>query len=338
MGAYLTLDISDFQKNLVTAGQQLENFKSLQTFGNNGSKGLGADLLNGLTAPFAAAGRAAEAFARQFGASSEMVRSDARITGSVIGGISHSVEHVGRAFGTLPEEVHQSVSAACSRMQSAIEKAGPGLYSAAKKDGQSIVGGIDDALGGSSQSGGMAGAGKRAVSGLRNGLESGRTSAVSTIGGIMRGMLSAAKGVDFSGVGRGVIGGILSGLNQRKSSLLATAGSVAAGVANTIRNALKVNSPSKVMIPVGESITEGMELGLTRGSHALYETASAISEDTAAALSGISVRGMNYSNLHSTNYSDRLDRLLDAVEKLADSQTTMEIDGRPFGRLVREYV
>ena len=69
-----------------------------------------------------------------------------------------------------------------------------------------------------------------------------------------------------------------------------------------------------------------------------YETASAISLETAETLGDISTRGLHYSAVQSNGYGDRLDRLLDAVEKLADSQTTMEIDGRPFGRLVREYV
>ena len=81
-----------------------------------------------------------------------------------------------------------------------------------------------------------------------------------------------------------------------------------------------------------------MEVGLLNGAGSLYETASAISLETAETLGDISTRGVNLSGVHSTNYGDRLDRLLDAVEKLADSQTTMEIDGRPFGRLVREYV
>ena len=83
------------------------------------------------------------------------------------------------------------------------------------------------------------------------------------------------------------------------------------------------------------SRAEGMEVGLMQGAKGLYETASAISLETAETLGSISTRGVNYASAHSMNYGDRLDRLLDAVERLADSQTTMEIDGRPFGRLVR---
>ena len=85
----------------------------------------------------------------------------------------------------------------------------------------------------------------------------------------------------------------------------------------------------------GRFTAEGMEAGLKQGAKGLYETASAISDETAEALSGISSHRVSLSGAHSTNYGDRLDRLLDAVERLADSQTTMEIDGRPFGRLVR---
>ena len=141
-----------------------------------------------------------------------------------------------------------------------------------------------------------------------------------------------------SGSGGNVVSGILSGLNDKAPSLMSRARSLATGIAGVIGGALRINSPSKVMIPMGQAVAEGMEVGLLNGAGSLYETASAISLETAEALGGISSPGLNYANVHSMNYGDRLDRLLDAVEKLADSQTTMEIDGRPFGRLVREYV
>ena len=143
--------------------------------------------------------------------------------------------------------------------------------------------------------------------------------------------------VSFTGIGGNVVSGILSGLNDKAPSLLSRAASLAGSIAETVRRTLNINSPSKIMIPMGQAVAEGMEVGLLNGAGSLYETASAISLETAETLGSISTRGVNLSGAHSTNYGDRLDRLLDAVERLADSQTTMEIDGRPFGRLVREY-
>ena len=175
-----------------------------------------------------------------------------------------------------------------------------------------------------------------AIDGLIGGMESKKGSVVTTISGIMRNVLTAAGSVDFKPVGSNIVGGILSGLNARKNSLLATAGSIANSISTKIRAALKINSPSRVMMEIGEFTTAGMELGLMKGSQSLYETASAISRDTAEALSGITPAV--HTDFSGSFAEDKLDRLLEAVERLADSRPTMEIDGRPFGRLVREFV
>ena len=173
---------------------------------------------------------------------------------------------------------------------------------------------------------------------LIGGVEGKKSDALKSVTGLMKSMVTAAGSVSFTGIGGNVVSGILSGLNDKAPSLMNRARSLATGIAGVIGGALRINSPSKVMIPMGQAVAEGMEVGLMQGAGSLYETASAISLETAETLGSISTRGMNLSGVHSTNYGDRLDRLLDAVEKLADSQTTMEIDGRPFGRLVREYV
>lgn len=171
---------------------------------------------------------------------------------------------------------------------------------------------------------------------LIGGVEGKKPDALKSVTGLMKSMVTAAGSVSFTGIGGNIVGGIIRGINSKKPSLITTASNLAAGAAAAARRALGINSPSRVMMEVGKFTAEGMELGLKQGSRGIYRTASAISDEAAAALGDISTRGLNLSGVHSTNYGDRLDRLLDAVEKLADSQTTMEIDGRPFGRLVRE--
>ena len=169
-------------------------------------------------------------------------------------------------------------------------------------------------------------------------MESGRPSLTAAMRSLMGSMVTAAGSVSFTGIGGNIVGGILRGINDKKPSLITSAASLAASAAAAAKRALGIHSPSRVMMEIGRFTAEGMEIGLKQGAKGLYETASAISDETAAALSGISSGGVNLPGVHSANYGDRLDRLdkiLDAVEKLADSQTTMEIDGRPFGRLVR---
>ena len=239
---------------------------------------------------------------------------------------------------TLPDDAKESMKNTWLGMKKELEAAYPELYAAAEDDANSIINAVDKALGIASPSRVMMEKGRYTIEGMIQGMASKKGSATSSINGIMQSMVTAAGSVSFTGIGGNVVSGILSGLNDKAPSLMNRARSLATGIAGVIGGALRINSPSKVMIPMGQAVAEGMEVGLLNGAGSLYETASAISLETAEALGGISSRGLNYASVHSMNYGDRLDRLLDAVERLADSQTTMEIDGRPFGRLVREYV
>lgn len=131
--------------------------------------------------------------------------------------------------------------------------------------------------------------------------------------------------------------GMRRALSSGKPKIMNEAKGMADGVANVLRSGWKVNSPSRVMMEIGGYATKGLELGLAGGKDSLYRTASQISTDTAEALGGIARARYDY-QVPPTDYGDRLDRLLDAVERLTASEPVMQIDGRPFGRLVREYV
>ena len=373
VGAYLTLDISDFTHNLTTAGQMLDDFQAGHSDGGGGKGGL----LHALSQPLIAAGEAAADFARRFGLAGDTVRGDAQVTGGVLGGLSgilsdmtgtasslaakaagtaagiagiaasgrtaaDSAQEAAGSLGALDTRMSESavslrraVRGAVAGMKGEIVGGAPGLFAAARANGTGIVSATDTALGGSSGSGGLRGVGIRAIGGLCAGMESQNGSAVSAISGIMRHMLAAAGAVSFTGIGGGIVSGILRGINEKKPGLISSAASLAQSAAAAAKRALGINSPSRVMMEVGRHTAEGMEIGLMQGARRLYSTASAISLETAEALSGISSGGVNLSGNHSTNYGDRLDKLLEAVERLADSPTTMEIDGRSFGRLVK---
>ena len=207
----------------------------------------------------------------------------------------------------------------------------------AKKSGEDVASAAVKPMGAPTPKADAKRSGQGLVTSMTDGMDEKKPTAITTAGKLMTEMHTKMGSVSFTGIGGNVVSGILSGLNDKAPSLLSRAASLAGSIAETVRRTLNINSPSKIMIPMGQAVAEGMEVGLLNGAGSLYETASAISLETAETLGSISTRGVNLSGAHSTNYGDRLDRLLDAVERLADSQTTMEIDGRPFGRLVRKY-
>ena len=113
--------------------------------------------------------------------------------------------------------------------------------------------------------------GQKLVTSMTGGMESNKPSAVTTAGGIMTDMHTAMGAVSFTGIGGNVVSGILSGLNDKAPSLMSRAASLAGSIAETVRRTLNINSPSKIMIPMGQAVAEGMEVGLMQGAGSLYD-------------------------------------------------------------------
>ena len=71
--------------------------------------------------------------------------------------------------------------------------------------------------------------------------------------------------------------GIVAGINSKSGLVASAAAALAENAANTINNKLKINSPSKVVIPSGEAIAEGLEVGMERGMGGVQRAAADLS-------------------------------------------------------------
>lgn len=145
-----------------------------------------------------------------------------------------------------------------------------------------------------------------------------------------------------------------SGLSGKAGSIIAVAKSIAASVRSTIENALQIASPSKVMRRVGAYTVEGLALGMEDLIPRVASTAGAVArtvEQHAAATipspsalsSAEQYAGVYRSPSPATgneSYPDfaalgeKMDRLMDY---LSGTEPVLRLDGRTFGRMVREY-
>ncbi|PGA97536.1 phage tail tape measure protein [Bacillus toyonensis] len=75
--------------------------------------------------------------------------------------------------------------------------------------------------------------------------------------------------IDLSSIGSSIIEGLEKGLDYASGGLYSKAKEIAGEIKRTISGALEVNSPSKVMIPVGSAVPEGMGVGMDRGKRFL---------------------------------------------------------------------
>lgn len=96
--------------------------------------------------------------------------------------------------------------------------------------------------------------------GFDNGLEPGFSSTFTWFSGF-KNRISNCIGSLYT-IGSNVISGLINGINSMASSLWTTASNIASGVTSRIRSALKINSPSRVMMELGGFTIEGFQLGM----------------------------------------------------------------------------
>lgn len=155
--------------------------------------------------------------------------------------------------------------------------------------------------------------------------------------------------------------GMVAGLAATQGAIFSKAQYIANTVASKIRSALGIHSPSRVMREIGRFTIDGMSLGMSDNTDKIRQQAAAAANIAADALSAIPQQinygleancgnpsakanvGYNFEAAKSfggnsisdlTVIAEKLDKCIRLISR---NSTKLEIDGRSFGRLVREY-
>lgn len=155
--------------------------------------------------------------------------------------------------------------------------------------------------------------------------------------------------------------GMVSGLTAMQSSIFSKAQYIANTVASKMRSALGIHSPSRVMREIGRFTIDGMALGMNDNTEKVRQQAAYTANIAADALSaapaqveyGASVGGGSLSSNTNTSQDMSLtkvfggnsindlaviaDKLDKCIRLISQNSTAIEIDGRSFGRLIKEY-
>lgn len=109
------------------------------------------------------------------------------------------------------------------------------------------------------------------VSVFRNGCSQIIVIAQSTASGIR----AAFVGINLYSSGVSMMAGLQAGISARGAAVIATARSIASQAAAAVNSALKVHSPSRLMIDSGENVDEGLIVGLEKRRGAVQQAAVA---------------------------------------------------------------
>lgn len=310
IAAYLTLSTDDFNTNLSEAFKMLQE---LDTRANAASVAMG--LLDG---SLSYAGTSAQSLL------APMISSAANTVSGAVLGMNSTVQSVMTAMGMSFSSAASSASASSLSIGSVMTNAASVVASAVSTAVASVGNFVNAEP-----------IAKSSSETVRNAI----VTPFNGISGTLSGLMSNAGS------------SMANALSASASSILAVARNIASQVTATIKSALQIASPSKVMRKLGAYTGEGLALGISdmapqveKSSRMLALAAQAGAEARLEYSSGIptvnSVFAQNVfasgtsSQPDMSSISSRLDRLIDL---LADSEQIMRVDGRTFGKLIREY-
>lgn len=185
----------------------------------------------------------------------------------------------------------------------------------------------------------------RITAGARN-MYSGVRSALGNVVSYVKGIPGRIKnalgnlGGLLHGAGSAVIQGLIGGINAKVDELMNLAGSIANRVKDKIKGALKINSPAKVMIPLGSAIPEGLAVGIRDGEKYVTTVLGRVSRG----ISNTSIGQPNFGyglddkgkpDMFGSAPTQTVNHYYITVE-VTDSMSPAE-QGRKFAKAIKEY-
>lgn len=82
--------------------------------------------------------------------------------------------------------------------------------------------------------------------------------------------------IDLSEIGRNMIAGLAAGITSGATAVVSAVSGAATGAIGAAKSILQINSPSKVFAEIGGSVTEGMGLGVDRGTDDVRQSVEAL--------------------------------------------------------------
>lgn len=282
--------------------------------------------------------------------------------GQAISGLCTLSEKADTAFGNIQRTASAVASAlglssigAAAAVKTAAAGASTALASAADR-ARSSSGSVTSSLAG------MATGAANSFSSAANSAEllgGAQTRSIAAAAGIRTGVTTQLGGL--VGASRTIMmqvgAGMASGLSSKAGSIMAVASGIAGRVVATLRTALRISSPSRVTRSLGQYTGEGLALGIgdmqndvARQAAALAQTAAqamalppdgaalAVPQITAPQYVGGKAAAEGAGALSGEAIESLTRRLDDIIDRMASTEQIMQVDGRSFGRLVREYV
>jgi tape measure domain-containing protein len=223
--------------------------------------------------------------------SSDLYTLGGRITGTIKDDIeknSGQVEEASKALVNkaadpiqdLKPKLYESGKEAPNGLAQGITENAGVAGKASKKMGNDVDEELRSSLGIHSPSRVMAENGKFVTLGLAQGIKDGENEPIQNVSVIADRMKSELDGLpnEMNSIGNYAMLGFADGINQGGESAIENANRIANDVANTMRNALDIHSPSRVMMKIGGFVGEGLALGMEKSAKMVNKASNVLSD------------------------------------------------------------
>jgi phage-related protein len=199
------------------------------------------------------------------------------VIGNIISNAMHTLAYAfGAGIGiavtlavTLPQRVLGAIASLpgvlgglASRAWAALRAAFSSGVAAAANLARTLPGRVRSGI--SSLGGLIAGVARAAWASLKSAFSSGvsqATSIAASLPGRIRGAIGSLAGM-MAGAGRDAVAGLVNGIRAGVGAAASAAASLGASVMSGIRSTLRIGSPSKEMVRIGQFVTQGLRNGL----------------------------------------------------------------------------
>ncbi|SHI01759.1 tape measure protein [Virgibacillus chiguensis] len=192
---------------------------------------------------------------------------------------------------------------------------------------------------------------QKSMSNMLNRLKSGTPKQISTMKNLSKSLTNPFRNTmsQFNSIGRNAMAGLNQGLWSGRGRVMSTARSIANSVASTMKSALRIHSPSRVMKDdVGRWIPEGIALGIKDNAKSVYDEINKLSSamvmtstpEVALGTNRMAHAGHNYIaevikgfQIRSTDISKTLSRM-NNNQKIIIEPSEVLIDSRYAGKVL----
>ena len=156
---------------------------------------------------------------------------------------------------------------------------------------------------------------------------------------------SFLKGINLFSIGTSIVQGLWDGIAGKWDEMVSWVSNKAAGITDTLKGVFKINSPAKVMIPIGSALPEGVAVGVEKGAKFVDKALNSIAKDVKGTSFSVPEVAMvsDYTfkqqpTQAQQNSNNLLEEAVYLLRKISNKDTDININGRTLSEEILDDI